>query len=177
MKILLAIDGSNARKGHAGSHCAAASERPDVRVIHVVNWEHIVPISLQFERGSEAAHAYQALRDVTVRDAAPLWPVPHDNCRTQVWHQHRRSGRRAMPDNSGLCRRLRPDLIVLGSRGKSRLDRLLLAACPSTSHGMRLLCGDCPNGQRKISKRKGQHMQKRVRIAVVVIVGCGARAG
>jgi hypothetical protein len=56
-----------------GSECSAAATRAvlaqfhpknaDVRVVHAINWEHLVPISLQFDRGSEGPHAYQTLRD------------------------------------------------------------------------------------------------------------------
>jgi len=130
MKILLAIDGSECSE--VATQAVIAQLRPngsDVRVIHVVNWEHIVPISLQFERGSEAEHAYQALRDVTVRDAAALV------ARAARQLQDAGFGISTVVREGEPCRTIldcaadwRPDLMVLGSRGKSRLDRLLLGS-------------------------------------------------
>jgi len=100
-----------------------------VRVIHVINWEHIVPISLQFERRSDVAHAYQALRDLTVRDAAALLAraareLPGRRvCTSTVVREG--EPRRAILDCAA---EWRPDVIVVGSRGKSRLDRPLLGS-------------------------------------------------
>jgi nucleotide-binding universal stress UspA family protein len=130
MKILLAIDGSECSA--VATQAVIAQLRPqdtDVRVIHAVNWEHIVPISLQFERGSEVAHAYQELRDLTARDAGDLV--------ARAARQLLDAGfSTSTVVQEGPPRRVilecaaawRADLIVVGSRGKNGLDRLLLGS-------------------------------------------------
>jgi nucleotide-binding universal stress UspA family protein len=130
MKILLAIDGSECSAAATQAVIAQLrSHNTDVRVIHAVNWQHIVPISLQFERGSEVAHAYQALRDQTARDAEAL--VAHAARQLQDAGFHAGTvvqegePRRVILDCADAWR---PDLIVVGSRGKNGLDRLLLGS-------------------------------------------------
>jgi len=54
-----------------------------------------------------------------------------------------------MPDNSGLCRRLEADLIVLAPPARAASIDCCWAACPSTSTACGLLCEIVPNGQRK----------------------------
>jgi hypothetical protein len=73
MKILLAIDESTC----SGAALQAVIEQcrthgAAVRVVHAVDWDHMVPISLQFARGTEVPRAYQALRERTARDADTL---------------------------------------------------------------------------------------------------------
>jgi|SRR6266850_1181526 len=130
MKVLLAIDGSECSA--LATRAVIAQLRPqdtDVRVIHAVNWEHIVPISLQFERGSEVAHAYQELRDVTARDAGALVARAarhlHDAGFSTSTVVQEGEPRRVILDYAAAWR---PDLIVVGSRGKNGLDRLLLGS-------------------------------------------------
>src|SRR5258705_5246542 len=130
MRILLAIDGSECSA--VATRAVIAQLRPqatDVRVIHAVNWEHIVPISLQFERGSKVARAYQEWRDRTARDADALV--------ARAARQLQDAGfRPSTVVQEGEPRRLildcaatwQPDLIVVGSRGKNGLDRLLLGS-------------------------------------------------
>jgi nucleotide-binding universal stress UspA family protein len=130
MRLLLAIDGSECSA--VATHAVAAQFRPqnaDVRVIHAINWEHIIPISLQFDRGSEAAHAYQALRDSTARDAEAL--VAHAARQLQdagfSTSTDVREGepRRVILDGAAAwC----ANVIVVGSHGKTGLDRLLLGS-------------------------------------------------
>jgi hypothetical protein len=72
MKVLLATDGSECSA--VATHAVAVQFRPQsahVRVIHAINWEQIVPISLQFDRGSEGARAYQQTKNA-LRTAAAL---------------------------------------------------------------------------------------------------------
>jgi nucleotide-binding universal stress UspA family protein len=130
MKILLAIDGSECSA--LATHAVIAQLRAhntDVRVIHAINWEHIVPISLQFERGSEVAHAYQALRDRTARDAGALVASAARQLQDAGFRTStvvlEGEPRRVILDCAATWR---PDLIVVGSRGKSGLDRLLLGS-------------------------------------------------
>jgi len=130
MRILLAIDGSECSA--LATRAVIAQLRPqdtDVRVIHAVNWEHILPISLQFERGSEAAHAYQDLRDRTARDAGALVAGAarqlQDAGFSTSTEVQEGEPRRVILDDAAAWR---PDLIVVGSRGKNGLDRLLLGS-------------------------------------------------
>ena len=129
MRILLAIDGSECSAVATRAVAAQFRHDADVHVIHAVNWDVLVPISLQFDRGSEVAHAYQALKDRTAREAEALVAgaareleragfsastIVQEGEPRQVilryaatWHAH---------------------LIVVGSHGKTGLDRLLLGS-------------------------------------------------
>jgi nucleotide-binding universal stress UspA family protein len=130
MKILLAIDGSECSA--VATHAVVVQCRPQgahVRVIHAINWEHIVPISLQFERGSEVAHAYQQLRDVTARGAEALVARAARQLRDAGFPTSTtvREGepRRVILDGAA---EWRAELIVVGSHGKTGLDRVLLGS-------------------------------------------------
>jgi nucleotide-binding universal stress UspA family protein len=130
MRILLAIDGSECSA--AATHAVVAQFRPqdaDVRVIHAINWEHIVPISLQFERGSEVAHAYRQLRDSTVRHAVALVARAarqlQDGGFSTSTAVREGEPRRVILDGAAAWR---ASLIVVGSHGKTGLDRLLLGS-------------------------------------------------
>jgi nucleotide-binding universal stress UspA family protein len=130
MRILLAIDGSESSA--VATHAVAAQFRPqnaEVQVIHAINWEHIVPISLQFERGSDAAHAYQALRESTARDADALVARAarqlHDAGFSASSAVREGEPRRVILDSAeAWC----ANVIVVGSHGKTGLDRLLLGS-------------------------------------------------
>jgi nucleotide-binding universal stress UspA family protein len=130
MKVLLAIDGSECSE--AALQAVIAQLRPDasaVRVIHAVNWEHIVPISLQFERGSDVARAYQSLRDLTARDADALVAraarqLQNAGFSTSTLAQEGEP-RRVILDCAAVWH---ADLIVVGSHGRAGLDRLLLGS-------------------------------------------------
>jgi nucleotide-binding universal stress UspA family protein len=130
LKILLAIDGSECSE--AATQAVIAQLRPqhtDVHVIHAVDWEHVIPISLQFERGSAVAQGYQRLRDRTVGDANALV--------ARTARQLQDAGFWTSPVvQEGEPRRVILDyavawaaeLIVVGSHGKTGLDRLLLGS-------------------------------------------------
>jgi nucleotide-binding universal stress UspA family protein len=130
MRILLAIDGSECSA--AATHAVAAQFRPhnaDVRVIHAINWEHLIPISLQFERGSEVAHAYQELRNATARDADALVAHAarqlHDTGFSTSTAVREGEPRRVILDGAAAWH---ADVIVVGSHGKTGVDRLLLGS-------------------------------------------------
>jgi nucleotide-binding universal stress UspA family protein len=130
MRILLAIDGSECSA--VATHAVAAQFRPhdaDVHVIHAVNWDVLVPISLQFDRGSEVAHAYQALKERTAREAEALV--------AGAARELQRAGFVAGTTvEEGEPRRVvlhyaatwHANLIVVGSHGKTGLDRLVLGS-------------------------------------------------
>jgi nucleotide-binding universal stress UspA family protein len=130
MRILLAIDGSECSA--VATHAVAAQFRvhsAQVRVIHAIDWEHIVPISLQFERGSDVAHAYQALRESTARDAEALVAraarqLQHAGFATGTAVREGEPRRVILDDAAAWC----ASVIVVGSHGKTGLDRLLLGS-------------------------------------------------
>jgi nucleotide-binding universal stress UspA family protein len=130
MRILLAIDESECSA--VATHAVVVQCRPQgahVRVIHAINWEHIVPISLQFERGSDVAHAYQQLRDATARSADALVADAARQLRDAGFSTSTavREGepRRIILDDAATWA---ADLIVVGSRGKTGLDRVLMGS-------------------------------------------------
>jgi nucleotide-binding universal stress UspA family protein len=130
MKILLAIDGSECSAVATDAVVAQFRGRSaHVRVIHAINWEHIVPIWLQFERGSEVARAYQQLRDVTARRAEALVARAARQLRDAGFATSTavREGepRRVILDGAAAWG---AELIVVGSRGKTGLDRVLLGS-------------------------------------------------
>jgi nucleotide-binding universal stress UspA family protein len=130
MRILLAIDGSESSA--VATHAVAAQFRPhnaEVQIIHAIDWEHIVPISLQFERGSDASRAYQALRESATRDADALVARAARQLRDAGFSASSavREGepRRVILDGAeAWC----ASVIVVGSHGKTGLDRLLLGS-------------------------------------------------
>jgi nucleotide-binding universal stress UspA family protein len=126
----LAIDGSECSA--VATAAIVAQFRPQsahVRVIHAINWEHIVPISLQFERGSEVAHAYQQLRELTARRAEALVARAARQLSDAGFATSTtvREGepRRVILDGAAACG---ANLIVVGSHGKTGLDRVLLGS-------------------------------------------------
>jgi nucleotide-binding universal stress UspA family protein len=130
MKILLAIDGSECSA--VATHAVVAQFRvrsAQVRVIHAIDWEHIVPISLQFERGSDVVHAYQALRDSTARDADALVAgaarqLQDAGFSTSTAVREGEPRRVILDDAAGWG----ANVIVVGSHGKTGLDRLFLGS-------------------------------------------------
>jgi nucleotide-binding universal stress UspA family protein len=130
MRILLAIDGSECSA--VATHAVVEQFRPHgahVRVVHAINWEHIVPISLQFERGSEVAHAYQQLRDATARGAGALVAqaarLLHDAGFSTSTAVREGEPRRIILDEAATWG---AQLIVVGSHGKTGLDRVFLGS-------------------------------------------------
>jgi nucleotide-binding universal stress UspA family protein len=130
MRVLLAIDGSECSAAATRAVIAQLrSQHTDVRVVHAVDWEHLIPISLQFERGSEVAHAYQTLRDRTARDADALVVCAARQLQDAGFSMSTvvQAGepRRVILDAAAAWR---ADLIVVGSHGKTGIDRLLLGS-------------------------------------------------
>jgi len=130
MRIILAIDGSECSA--VATHAVATqfrTEGTDVHVLHVVNWDSLVPISLQFDRGSEVAHAYQHLKDRTARDAEALVAGAAEELQRAGFSTGTvvREGepRQIILDAAAAWA---ADLIVMGSHGRSGFERLLLGS-------------------------------------------------
>ena len=126
MRILLAIDDS---EGSTAAVKAVIDQfRPghtQVTVLHADDWPNGMPPSMAFAEGSSAAHSILALHKLRRSNAAAL---------ESVAEQLRRAGftvaaslRDGDPRHTivDCAREWRADLIVLGSRGKKGLDRML----------------------------------------------------
>jgi nucleotide-binding universal stress UspA family protein len=128
MRIVLAIDGSECSA--VATHAVVAQFRAQsahVRVIHAINWEHIIPISLQCDRGAEVAHAYEELRKSTARDADALVARAarqlHDAGFSTSTAVREGEPRRVILDGAAAwC----ANVIVMGSHGKTGVERVLL---------------------------------------------------
>jgi len=91
MKILLAIDDRNARKGPRRQSLRSCVRTALTCASSCRHWEHIVRFLSSSNEALRLRTPYQALRDVTVRDAAALVArAARQLAGRRVWHQHRR---------------------------------------------------------------------------------------
>lgn len=130
MKILLAIDDSPCSQ--AAIQAVISRFRPEgceVRIVHVDEWPKNLPPSLAFTEGPESARSVMAAHDEMrhragqlIDDAKQRLQAAEFQVSTEI-----RAGdaRREILDSAA---EWQPDLIVLGSHGKTGLDRFLLGS-------------------------------------------------
>ena len=130
MKILLAIDGS------AGSDSAIrkviAQFRPDeteVRVVHADEWPKGLPTSIAFAEGPTAADDLLAARADARRKGTEMLAYAAGQLEAARFHvksELREGGaEQAILESAG---EWRPDLIVVGSHGRTGFNRLLMGS-------------------------------------------------
>lgn len=131
MKVLLAIDMS--RSSDAEVEACIAQLPPhgtEVRVFHATNWETQLPLSYQLAEGPQAAKAVLAERDRILQGAEDDARRVADRLRAAgftVSTDVRAEGdpRAAILD---AAEHWPADLIMVGSHGRTGLDRLLLGS-------------------------------------------------
>jgi nucleotide-binding universal stress UspA family protein len=131
MNILLAIDSSEYSDAAVSAVRAQFSSREnEVRVFHAVNWEEHLSTPYLFAQGAEAARDVLVMRDrlgheaeQRVRGVAEQLRAAGFTTSTEV--QQEGEPRTAILD---AAQRWPADLIVVGSHGRSGLDRFLLGS-------------------------------------------------
>lgn len=130
MKVLLAIDDS--AYSEAATQAVIRQFRPqetEVRVLHVAEWPKGLPTSLAFAEGPTAATSVLEVRDETRRQGEELIARAAQRLQAAKFKASKemREGdaRRVILDCAG---EWRPDVIVLGSHGRTGLDRFLLGS-------------------------------------------------
>jgi nucleotide-binding universal stress UspA family protein len=130
MKILLAIDGSDCSQAATQAVIAQFPRQgTEVRVLNADDWPNGLPTSLAFADGPTAAFDVLELRDRRHRQAEDL-----------VSHAAQQLSAAGFQTSTAVCEgdarhvildvaaEWRPDLIVLGSHGRTGLDRFLLGS-------------------------------------------------
>jgi nucleotide-binding universal stress UspA family protein len=130
MKVLLAVDGSECSERAAEAVMSQFSpERIEVRVVHVDEWPKDLPTSLAFAEGPTAAREVLASHEERKRESEALV--------SRIARQLQQAGFRASTAvRAGDARHAlldcasewRADLIVLGSHGKTGVNRFLLGS-------------------------------------------------
>lgn len=130
MKVLLAIDDS--AYSQAAVSAAIAQFRPegtDVRVLNAVDWPAALPESLEFTPGALASGPVMSVRDDARRQSEQLLVRTAQQLRAAgftVSHETREGDpRHVILQCAG---EWQPDVIVLGSHGRTGLDRFLLGS-------------------------------------------------
>ena len=130
MKVLLPIDDS--RHSQAALHAVIAQFRSDgteVRVLNVVEWPPDLPDSLAFTPTAMSGGPIMDLREETRRQSEELL--------ARAVQELRAAGFAAFQDRrEGYARHVilectaewRPDVVVMGSHGRTGLDRFLLGS-------------------------------------------------
>jgi len=130
VKVLLAIDES--RYSQAALRAVIAQLRSDgteVRVLNVVDWPADLPESLEFTPGALASGPVMSIRDDARRLSEQLLVRTAEQLRAagfSVSHEMREGDpRHVILQCAG---EWQPDVIVLGSHGRTGLDRFLLGS-------------------------------------------------
>lgn len=130
MKVMLAIDDS--AYSEAATRAVIAQFRPeetDVRVLNVVEWPDSLPESLAFTPGAMAAGPVMDLHEETRRQGERLLARTVEQLRTAGFRVSQELGegdaRHVILERAA---EWQPDVIVLGSHGRTGLDRLLLGS-------------------------------------------------
>jgi nucleotide-binding universal stress UspA family protein len=131
MKILLALDSSPCSE--AATRAVMAQFAPaghEIRVFHAVDWEPQLPIPFQFAAGPDAAAHVYAARDEMVQQAQQFVARIADRLRIagySVTTDVRAEGA-ARDAILQAASEWGAELIVLGSHGRSGLDRFVLGS-------------------------------------------------
>jgi nucleotide-binding universal stress UspA family protein len=130
MKILLAIDDSACSAAATNAVIAQfAPQHADVQVLHVDEWPTGLPVSMAFAEGPAAASSLLTLHESRRHEAASLVAGVAQQLReagfTTTTTVREGDARQAILD---CATEWRADLIVLGSHGKTGLDRLVLGS-------------------------------------------------
>jgi nucleotide-binding universal stress UspA family protein len=130
MKILLAIDDSDCSAAATAAVIAQfAPQHADVKVLNVDEWPKGLPTSMAFAEGSAAADSILSLHESRRHAAASLVAGAARQLRTAGFMTttsvREGDARQAIVDCAS---EWHADVIVLGSHGKSGLDRLVLGS-------------------------------------------------
>ena len=131
MKILIAVDTSEFAEAAVNAVIGQFSPHgSEVRVFHAADWEQHLPLAYQFAQGTDAAHAVISLRDQILRQA--------DDHVRQMAARLRAAGfavtTETVPEGDprtailDAADKWPAELIVVGSHGRSGLDRFLLGS-------------------------------------------------
>jgi nucleotide-binding universal stress UspA family protein len=130
MKILLAIDGSECSQ--SATHAVIEQfprERAEVLVLHADEWPNRLPTSMAFAEGPTGASDILELRDDWRRKGEDLVSRAAKQLRTAGFQTttavHEGDARHAILEAAADWR---PDVIVVGSHGRTGLDRFFLGS-------------------------------------------------
>jgi nucleotide-binding universal stress UspA family protein len=131
VKILLALDMS---KGSEEALRAVLTEftpaRHDVRVFHAVDWAEHLPASFLYARGPEAAESVIGFRDRLLREVDGYVRAAAERLRAAGFTVSTEVSPEGDPPRAILKEAAAwpADLIVVGSHGRSGLERVLLGS-------------------------------------------------
>jgi nucleotide-binding universal stress UspA family protein len=131
MRILLAIDDSTFSDAAVDAVIAQFGQRGhEVRVLHAADWERRLPVPYLFAEGAEAARSVLSFRDTLIHEAAERVCRIVERLRAAGFTVEMEIRREGDPRTAILemADQWPADLIVVGSHGRSGLDRFLLGS-------------------------------------------------